>query len=55
MLLLCDIIQYLFIAYTVSIEEYDLGKYINRLGLIHSHEQSLLALEKRVEMRLFEF
>ena len=55
MLLLCDIIQYLFMAYTMSTEQYNLRKYINRLGLAHSHEQSPLAFGKRVEMRLFEF
>ena len=53
--LLCDSIQYLFMAYIVSTEKYNLGKYINRLGLAHSHEKSPLTFGKQVEMRLFEF
>ena len=48
------IIQRLFYGNTVRVELYNSIKYDDRLRLAHSHEQSPLALVRRVEMRLFE-
>ena len=48
------IIQRLFYGNTIRVELYNSIKYVDRLRLAHSHEQSPLALVRRVEMRLFD-
>jgi hypothetical protein len=53
--LVYHVIHYLFYGIYYEYHIVHLLKYVDRLRLTHSHEQSHLALVRKVEMRLFKF